>query len=173
MSIVLRYSLAVASVAAALIVSLLLHPDALISPVFFLAIMLSAWFGGIGPSLVAALLATMAIAYFFLPPLYSLRFHPSHAPQLLVFFLSGLLVSSWSEVRRRSEASLKRARDEMDAKVQERTADLRQSNEQLQAEIAERKRTEEVLRKQGLELRDQAQLLELSSRRHPGPRPDE
>ena len=85
-SAVLRYGLAVSSIAAALIVTLLLHPDRLLSPVFFLAIMLSAWIGGIGAGLVAALLATMALAYFFLPPIYSLRFDPVHAPQLLVFF---------------------------------------------------------------------------------------
>ena len=65
-------------------------------------------------------------------------------------------------MRRRAETLLRRARDEMDVKVQERTADLRKSNEQLQAEIAERKRAEEVLQKQALELQDQAQLLELA-----------
>ncbi|HJX89443.1 MAG TPA: DUF4118 domain-containing protein, partial [Pyrinomonadaceae bacterium] len=98
--VALRYGLAVSSVAVALTFSLLLHPDVLVSPVFFLAIMLSAWFGGIGPGLLAALLSTTAIDYFFLPPLYSFRFDLSHAPHLLVFFLSALLVSSWSAVRR-------------------------------------------------------------------------
>jgi PAS domain S-box len=160
--VALRYGLAVSSVAVALTFSLLLHPDVLVSPVFFLAIMLSAWFGGIGPGLLAALLSTTAIDYFFLPPLYSFRFDLSHAPHLLVFFLSALLVSSWSAVRRRAETLLRRARDEMDVKVQEQTADLRKSNEQLQAQIAERKRAEEVLQKQALELRDKAQLLELA-----------
>jgi PAS domain S-box-containing protein len=160
--VALKYGLAVSSVAVALIFALLLRPDVLVSPVFFLAIMLSAWFGGIGPGLLAALLSTIAIDYFFLPPLYSLRFDPSHTPHLLVFFLSALLVSSWSTVRRRAETLLRRARDEMDVKVQERTAELRKSNEQLQAEIAERKRAEEVLHQQTLELQDQAQLLELA-----------
>ena len=159
-SAVLRYGLAVSSIAAALIVTLLLHPDRLLSPVFFLAIMLSAWIGGIGAGLVAALLATMALAYFFLPPIYSLRFDPVHAPQLLVFFLSALLVSSWSATRRRAQNLLQQARDELASKVQERTADLRQSNEPWQVEIAERNRAEEVLLQQALELRDQAQLLE-------------
>src|SRR5258705_4196422 len=96
-SAVLRYGLAVSSVAAALIVTLLLRPDVLISPLFFLAIILSAWFGGIGPGLVAAALATSAIAYFFLP------FDPYETPKLLVFFLSALLVSSWSATRRRAQ----------------------------------------------------------------------
>jgi two-component system, LuxR family, sensor kinase FixL len=160
--VALRYGLAISSVAVALIFSLLVRPDVLVSPVFFLAIMLSAWFGGIGPGLLAALLSTIAVAYFFLPPLHSFRFDLAHVPHLLVFFVTALLVSSWSAVRRRAETLLRKSRDEMDVKVQERTADLKKSNEQLHAEIAERKRAEEELQKQALELRDQAQLLELA-----------
>ena len=95
--VALRYGLAVSSVAVALIFALLLHPDVLVSPVFFLAIMLSAWFGGIGPGLLAALLSTTAIDYFFLPPLFSLKFDLSHAPHLAMFFLSALLVSWWRQ----------------------------------------------------------------------------
>jgi K+-sensing histidine kinase KdpD len=125
------YGLACVSVAGALLVTLLSRPNELVTPVFFLAIMLSAWFGGIGPGLLAALLATLAIAYYFLPPLYSLQFDPANVPHLLVFFLSAVLVSSWSAARKRAETLLRRARDEQEATVQERTADLNQANETL------------------------------------------
>ncbi|MCM3869111.1 MAG: ATP-binding protein [Pyrinomonadaceae bacterium] len=151
-SFILRYGLAVSSVAAALFITYLLRPDALVSPIFFLAIILSAWFGGIGPGLVAALLATMAIAYF-LHPQHSLRF--ADVPHLFVFFVSALLVSSWSATRKRAQNLLQQARDELEIKVQERTADLRQTNQQLQAEIAERSRVEEALR-------EKAGLLDLT-----------
>ncbi|HJX80389.1 DUF4118 domain-containing protein, partial [Glutamicibacter sp.] len=154
-AMVLTYSLACVSVAVALLVTLLLRPDELVTPVFFLAIMLSAWFGGIGPGLLAALLATLAIAYCFLPPLYSLQFDPANVPQLLVFFLSAVLVSSWSAARKRAETLLRRARDEQEAKVQERTADLNQTNETLRSEIAERQWVEETLR-------ERADLLDLT-----------
>jgi PAS domain S-box-containing protein len=157
-----RYGLAFFSVAAALSVALLLHPDALVAPIFFLAIIVTAWIGGFGPGLVAAVLTTLAITYFFLPPVYSLRFDVKQIPHLIVFFVSAFLVSSWSAARSRAEALLRRARNELEIKVQDRTANLSQSNEQLQTEVAERKRAEEVLRKQALELRDQAQLLELA-----------
>jgi PAS domain S-box-containing protein len=153
--LVFRYALAVLSVAAALVVTLLLRPDELATPVLFLAIMLSAWFGGFGPGLLAALLATLALAYFFLPPIYSLRFDPANVPQLLVFFVSAVLVSSWSAARKSAETLLRRARDEQEAKVQERTADLKQANEKLRAEIAERRRVEETLR-------ERASLLDLT-----------
>jgi PAS domain S-box-containing protein len=151
----LTYGLACVSVAVALLVTLLLRPDELVTPVFFLAIMLSAWFGGIGPGLLAALLATLAIDYFLLQPPYSLKFDPTNVPQLLVFFLSAVLVSSWSAARKRAETLLRRARDEQETKVQERTADLNQANEQLRAEIAERQRAEETLR-------ERANLLDLT-----------
>lgn len=145
-SAVLRYGLAVSSIAVALILTLLLHPDALQSPIFLLAIILSAWIGGIGPGLVAAALATLAIAYFFLPPIYSLKLDPAYTPQLLVFFLSALLVSSWSAARRRAEHALRRARDELEVKVQERTADLSGSNEQLQKVFLETQALRDRLR---------------------------
>src|SRR5882724_5833415 len=86
-SAVWRYGLAVSSVAVALIVTYLLRPDKLIAAVFFLAIILSAWIGGFGPGLVAAVLTTLAMVYFFLPPTFSLRFDPSEIPHLIVFFV--------------------------------------------------------------------------------------
>ncbi len=45
-----------------------------------------------------------------------------------------------------AEESLRKAKDELELKVVERTTELRRINEQLQNEIAERKRGEEVLR---------------------------
>jgi two-component system, LuxR family, sensor kinase FixL len=154
-SAVLKYSLAVSSVAFAVIITHLFRPDVLYSPLFFLAIMLSAWFGGFGPGLVAALLSTLSINYFFLHPIHTVQFEFSDLPKILVFFVSALLASSWSAAKSRAETMLRRARDELEAKVQERTADLRESNQQLEAQIAERQRAEEALR-------EQASLLDLT-----------
>ncbi len=61
--------------------------------------------------------------------------------------------------RKRAETLLRQARDEMEAQVRERTADLKQTNEQLQAEIAERMRAEEAL---GESERKYRSLFELS-----------
>lgn len=154
-SAVLRYGLAVASVAAALIVTLLLRPDALVTPIFFLAIILTAWRGGFGPGLLAALFATLAVVYFFLNPKHTFSFNVDNIPHLLVFFVSAFLISSWSASRRRAETLLRRTRDELENTVQERTVNLSQSNEQLKSEIAERKRAEESVR-------EQASLLNLT-----------
>lgn len=47
--------------------------------------------------------------------------------------------------RKRAEEALKKAHEELERRVEERTAELRVANEQLQREIEERKRTEEKL----------------------------
>ena len=114
-----RYALPLLCVGVALTVTFLLQPDSLVAPLFFLAIIVSAWFGGMGPGLLAALLSTLCVSYFFLPPAYTWKFDPAHLPPILVFFVSAALVSSWSAVRKRAETLLRRARDEQEAKVQE------------------------------------------------------
>ena len=48
--------------------------------------------------------------------------------------------------RKRAEEALRRAHDELELRVQERTAELRQTVEQLLWEIEERQRTEDALR---------------------------
>lgn len=47
--------------------------------------------------------------------------------------------------RRRSEASLARARDELEVRVRERTTELSNANQALQTEVAERRRSERAL----------------------------
>ncbi len=49
--------------------------------------------------------------------------------------------------RREAEAALRRAHDELEQKVAARTAELREANETLKEEVAERKRAERALRK--------------------------
>ena len=49
--------------------------------------------------------------------------------------------------RREAEAALRRAHDELEQKVAERTAELQETNEALKEEIEERKRAERALRK--------------------------
>jgi PAS domain S-box-containing protein len=49
--------------------------------------------------------------------------------------------------RERAEASLRRAYDQLELRIQERTVELAQANQGLQAEIVERQRTEELLQK--------------------------
>jgi C4-dicarboxylate-specific signal transduction histidine kinase len=138
------YGIAVLSVAAALIISRwpALHLEAAPVSLFLCAVILSAWFGGVGPGLLATALSAVAFYYYFLPPIYSLDAKPGETPRLVIFMVSALFVGSLSAAQRSATESLRRARDDLRGTVQE----LQRSNEALQAESLERKHAEETLR---------------------------
>src|SRR6266481_1630826 len=138
------YGIAVLSVAAALIISQwpLLHLETAPVSLFFCAVMITAWFGGVGPGSLATALSALAFYYYFLPPIYSLAAKPGEIPRLAVFMVSALFVGSLSAAQRSATELLRRARDDLKLTVQE----LRSTNEALQAESRERKRSEEELR---------------------------
>ncbi len=64
--------------------------------------------------------------------------------------------------RKRTEEALRKAHDELETRVQERTAELTKANEALQAEITERKRAEEKAEKAKKVLEERARKLEAS-----------
>src|SRR6476646_5181502 len=154
-SVIWRYSLSVLLVALSTSLTLLLKDYTFRTPLFLPVILLSTWYGGTGPGLLAVLLSTLSINFFILEPRFAFSFSLRDAIHLAVFLFSALLISSWSTGRRRAESALKRARDELEGKVKERTADLSRSNEQLRLENAERERAERVLR-------EKASLLNLT-----------
>src|SRR5262249_46902627 len=151
-----QYGLAVVSVAVALSITGLLEPTTTLrTPLFYIAIIISGWFGGMGPGLLSVVLSTLAIGYYFAPGHQTPISNPDSRPFFVLFLLSALIACWISVQRRRGGESLKGAGDELEARVDERTADLRRASEGLRAEIAERKRGEEVLR-------ERADLLDLT-----------
>jgi PAS domain S-box-containing protein len=150
-----RYGLSVLLVALSTSVTILLQDYTFRTPLFFPAILLSTWFGGTGPGLLAVLLSTLSINYFILEPRFA--FTPlsvRDAVHLAVFLFTALLISSWSTARRRVERALKHAHSELEVKVEERTAKLSRLNDELSSEIAERALTEDQLRQTEQRLRD-------------------
>jgi C4-dicarboxylate-specific signal transduction histidine kinase len=126
-----RYGFAVLTVAAALVITKSLEQYTDITPLFYAAIVISAWFGGMGPGLVAVALATVALDYYFVPPLYTLRPDLKQISFLVVFGFLAVLTSWMSAKRKQSQEALRHARDELETRVQDRTAELRQANETL------------------------------------------
>jgi signal transduction histidine kinase len=104
------------------------------------AVVFSAWYCGVGPSIVTALLSVLGVWYWFVPPFSSFRVEdPKTAISGVVGFLafSGVIIAL-GEANRRSllrsrwtEGQLRKAHDELERKVQERTADLNLANENL------------------------------------------
>jgi C4-dicarboxylate-specific signal transduction histidine kinase len=111
---------------------------------FYAAAVLSTWYGGRWGGALAVILAASTVAYFFMPPIYSFRIDRDSLPVFVEFAASSVVVGWFSSWRRKAEAALRHARDELQIRVEERTAELRQANEQLLAEMAERKRAEDA-----------------------------
>lgn len=90
-----QYGVAVLAVVVALLLTQLLWAllKPTLYPLFLAAVMVSSWYGGIGPGLVTTALSTLTCIYFFLLPLYSLLFSRSELLGLLQFVLVALLIS--------------------------------------------------------------------------------
>lgn len=115
------------------------------TPLLLAAIGVTTWFGGVGPGLLATLLATFVVDYYFIEPIYTWTVAPKDMPTLIMFALSALFFVWVGVARRTAEQELRTARDDMESAVVRRTAELARANEQLRGEILERKRTEKAL----------------------------
>ena len=139
----LRYGIALVCVAAALSASVLLqrlfpYPFLFL---FFAAVMASAWFGGTAPGLFAVFLSTMAVDCFFVPPFHSFAINATDTAYFAAFVLCALAASWVSSSKRNSEEALREARDHLEARVTERTAELQKTI----AELRENERQREQL----------------------------
>lgn len=138
-----RYVWALVAVIVALIVRGLLNPFLGENNPYhtvWAAVVFSAWYCGLGPSILTALLGVIGVWYWFLPPQRSLLVdNPKTAISGMVGFLffAGLIVLLGESNRRTlarrqlAEDELQRAHDELEKKVAERTADLNRANENL------------------------------------------
>ena len=75
------------------------------------AVVLSAWYGGRGPSLFAALICATGTLYFFIPPVYSFELHPDHALGYFIFLATCLLLIEFSAGRQRAAQALRASED--------------------------------------------------------------
>lgn len=154
------YGIAVLSVAAVVIVLRWppLHLQQALASLFLCAILLSAWFGGARPGLLAAGLSVLAY-YYFLSPTGSLDPKPAELPRLFVFAATALFVWSLSAAQRSTTESLRRARDDLKVRVQE----IQQTNAALQGESRERIQTENRLRRSEAYLQEAQTLGRIGS----------
>jgi PAS domain S-box-containing protein len=126
-----RYGVTILSVAVAVAFAKLLQIKYNFEPfvLFLCGMMVSAWFGGFKPGLLALALSLLAFHYYFLIPIYHSHLG-TEIPRLLVAAVTSFFVVWLSAAQRRA------------------TGSLRRTNESLRGEIAERKRTEALLESQ-------------------------
>jgi signal transduction histidine kinase len=126
----LRYGYGVLAVVIALGAARVLQAFDLEGFLFVIAIALAVWFGGRGPGILAAVLSILVLHYFFIAPFHTGSTLENYA-YFVVFAVLAVLITALSETRHRSEQSLNRSRDALEAKVQERTAALQQAQADL------------------------------------------
>ena len=123
LDIALRYGVAALAVGVALLVKLLLDPLTVQDTPFLLvfgAIIVSAWYGGLGPGLLATGLSALATDYFYLYPVGSFTVFSLEGVDVAAFLLEGVLVSVLT-------SSLRSARN----RAQHRTLEAREHQESL------------------------------------------
>ncbi|HEV2469076.1 MAG TPA: sensor histidine kinase [Candidatus Sulfotelmatobacter sp.] len=134
-SLLSRYILAVLSALMALLVCSLLEPFLGIAGCYlliFLAVAVSAWYCGIGPSIAAVVIGLAGATVGFAPKAHSfVRPSLDSSISMLVFVLCSFVVILLGEARLRENAALHQAQGELELRVRERTADLDAANGSL------------------------------------------
>jgi C4-dicarboxylate-specific signal transduction histidine kinase len=140
------FVLAIALVAAALGLTILLQSAVSTAGFvfFYAAVLATTWFGGKWAGGLSVVLSTLLVDYFFMLPVHSLGVNRQSLPVFIEFAASSALVAWFSSWRKQAETALHYARSELQLRVEERTAELKQTNERLLAEIVERERAEDA-----------------------------
>jgi signal transduction histidine kinase len=148
---ILRYGFSVVSVAIALGVAFALQYYQFREvelPLLTVAIALTTWYAGAGPSVLAVLLSMACFDYFFTEPLYSFNIAARDLPYFFIFVAWAAIVASFSAVRRRIEDSLRQARDNLQVEVEQRRHredEIRKLNQELAQRAAELEATNKEL----------------------------
>jgi C4-dicarboxylate-specific signal transduction histidine kinase len=112
---------------------------------FAIAVILTTWFLGKGPGWMAAALSSAVVLYYFVPPYKSWNLSWRDVPFFVTFTLCQIGTNWLIALRKGVEETLRSARDELEVKVEERTAELKETNLELLRRIADQRRAEEAL----------------------------
>ncbi|MBD2072711.1 PAS domain S-box protein [Phormidium sp. FACHB-592] len=115
---VITYGVAVGATAIALLLTLWLKPflSQTIAAFFYLAVLVSCWFGGVRPGIVTTILAALSLSYFLLPPLDQLPVKGSSAcVSLGVFITVASLINLLTNLQRTNQRKL----DQLNHQLQE------------------------------------------------------
>src|SRR5580700_9073345 len=154
-AVVQRFGAAIVSVALAAAVALLLRRYNLPHPFIsfsFAAIAIAFWYAGTGPGLLAVVLSCSTLSFFYTPVKVGNLPWDSY---LVIYGVFGFFVSWFSSSRIRAERLLSEARDALEIRVAERTAELTMANQTLQRAQEELSDLTQKLAQENLYLEDE------------------
>lgn len=148
---VLRYAVAVLTVGAALLATLMLPPlrERSHSSLFFAAVVVASWFGGLGPGLLAVALSAWAIDYFLVPPALVLVVGLEDVVRIAVFLLVAFLIMWLDAARKRLTTTLKQRADELVESHRHKDQFLAMLAHELRNPLAATRNAVQVMRQQG------------------------
>lgn len=130
-----QYAFALLAVASALLIRGALHRELGISAPYVTllpAVAFTAWYCGVGPSVMAIVLAIAGAKYWFIPPIHSFSLPPAaHWIGMLLFLLACGFIVLMGERRRAENEALRRAQGALEDRVRERTVELDKANQSL------------------------------------------
>lgn len=142
----LRYAIPFISISATVAVARafgLFGPGTPYADIFLIiAVVFSAWFGGPIPGWISVGLATLAVDFFLIEPMFAITLDQRTLTRSLPFLICAAISNIFGLYRRRNEMALRGARDELDVRVRQRTVELNAAQEKLKSEVEERRRAE-------------------------------
>ena len=122
MARIFPYAAAILAVAAATTISFPLRTYLYVTPLFFAAVVASCWYAGTGAGVLATIVSTVVIHFLMHLPRHSFPSGIQDLLRLFEFVFVAAVAIFLVAARKRAEHSLRRARDELEIKVAERTA---------------------------------------------------
>ena len=130
-----HYSVAFFAVSLALLIRVPLNRvlgDAVPYVLLFPAVAFAAWYSGVGPAALSAVLSLAGAKYWFIPPVHSFKLpSTAHLIGIVAFLLACGFVIAITEARQRENARLRQSRTTLEDRVRERTAELADANQNL------------------------------------------
>jgi signal transduction histidine kinase len=134
----------------------------------YVAVIVSAWYGGSWPGLVTGVICVIGINYYLIPPLGGLiPEDPRDLVPLVVFVGVSWLVGTTTESLQRARDAAREAAAELEAanqQLQEQAREVELANAQLQEQATEMELAHEELQATAEELEERTQAAELAGR---------
>ena len=111
---------------------------------FDLGVVVSAFYGGLGPGILSATLSFLMLDDFFVPPPSAWALGP-HLLRPVLFGALAILTGLLSGRLKRAKRELERARVELENRIRRGTEELSRANERLVEEVAQRREAERAI----------------------------